>query len=128
MRALVDQGLEGAELEERFKEGMGKNEAWRSSETTKDFMRFTLNYLRDLSNIHDASGYVSGRKGGTAGRRMSEARVPPSFVKGRIYERTWISQHYGGDIQKGISPSASNNLIFLYTGPHGKKRSYKGGW
>jgi 5-methylcytosine-specific restriction protein A len=58
----------------------------------------------------------------------NESYDPPAFVKGRIYERGKLHERYGGNPQRGISPSAKYGIVFLFTGPKGEKYGYKDGW
>jgi len=51
------------------------------------------------------------------------------FVVGEKYRRARdIHDRYGGTRQSGISASASNPFIFLFTGESGEAYGYEDGW
>ncbi|WP_312923236.1 HNH endonuclease [Empedobacter brevis] len=50
------------------------------------------------------------------------------FKKDQIYSRRELHEQYGGSRQNGISPSSSEDLIFLFTGKTGENYGYKDYW
>jgi 5-methylcytosine-specific restriction protein A len=50
------------------------------------------------------------------------------FEIGRVYRRKELHDSYGGSRQSGISPSASHNLVLLFTGETGEQYGYNDGW
>lgn len=50
------------------------------------------------------------------------------FTPNQLYRRKDLHQHYGGNPQSGISPSAKFPYIFIFTGSSGKRHGYKDQW
>jgi len=50
------------------------------------------------------------------------------FKQGEIYKRSDIHDRYGGSRQNGISVSAKNPSIFIFTGSGGAQHGYKDKW
>ncbi len=50
------------------------------------------------------------------------------FIPDQIYKRSAIHDEYGGSRQSGITPSAINPFIFIFTGSTGSQYGYKDGW
>ena len=52
----------------------------------------------------------------------------PLFNVGNIYRRSQIHDQYGGNRQSGISVSAENPYIFIFSGQSGHQHGYKDQW
>lgn len=50
------------------------------------------------------------------------------FIPKEVYKRKLIHDDYGGNRQSGISPSATNPFIFIFSGKSGALYGYKDGW
>lgn len=50
------------------------------------------------------------------------------FIPNQIYKRSDIHDHYGGNRQGGIAPSAKFPYIFIFSGKTGSQYGYKDGW
>jgi hypothetical protein len=50
------------------------------------------------------------------------------FIPNHIYKRSDIHDHYGGNRQGGIAPSAKFPFIFIFSGKSGAQYGYKDGW
>lgn len=50
------------------------------------------------------------------------------FIPDQIYKRSDIHDQYGGNRQGGISPSARNPFIFIFSGKTGQQYGYRDGW
>jgi 5-methylcytosine-specific restriction protein A len=50
------------------------------------------------------------------------------FIPNQILRRSEIHDQYGGNRQSGISPSATNPFIFIFSGAQGKKHGYADAW
>jgi len=50
------------------------------------------------------------------------------FIPNKVYKRSEIHDHYGGNRQSGISPSATNPFILIFSGAQGKKHGYADAW
>lgn len=58
---------------------------------------------------------------------MKKNQIIP-FIKEEVYSRSEIHKKYGGNPQAGISNSASNPFIFLFSGKSGLKHGYIDKW
>lgn len=52
----------------------------------------------------------------------------PFFIPNKIYRRSQIHDQFGGSRQGGISPSATNPYIFIFSGQSGHQHGYKDQW
>lgn len=50
------------------------------------------------------------------------------FIPNQVYKRKLIHDEYGGNRQSGISPSATNPFIFIFSGKSGAQYGYRDGW
>jgi len=50
------------------------------------------------------------------------------FIPNQLYKRSLIHDEFGGNRQGGISPSAKNPFIFIFSGKSGAQYGYKDGW
>lgn len=50
------------------------------------------------------------------------------FIPNQVYKRSLIHDEYGGNRQSGISPSAINPFIFIFSGKSGAQYGYRDGW
>ncbi len=50
------------------------------------------------------------------------------FIPNQVYKRSSIHDEYGGNRQSGISPSATNPFIFIFSGKSGAQYGYRDGW
>jgi 5-methylcytosine-specific restriction protein A len=50
------------------------------------------------------------------------------FTLNQIYKRSALHDQYGGSRQNGISPSAKQPIIFVFTGSGGKQHGYRDQW
>jgi predicted restriction endonuclease len=50
------------------------------------------------------------------------------FIPDSIYKRSSLHDQYGGNRQSGISPSATNPFIFIFSGKSGAQYGYRDGW
>jgi hypothetical protein len=50
------------------------------------------------------------------------------FIPNQVYKRKLIHDEYGGNRQSGISPSAINPFIFIFSGKSGAQYGYRDGW
>ena len=54
--------------------------------------------------------------------------IQSPFIPDQIYKRSLIHDEYGGNRQSGISPSANNPYIFIFSGKSGAQYGYRDGW
>jgi 5-methylcytosine-specific restriction protein A len=93
-----------------------------------------LRSTKSSTSIVERSDLDSTRGGGETYISPDRARSdvnkhsPPCFTVGGIYSKTLLHKKYGGNPQRGISPSGRYDLIFLFTGPRGKKYGYADCW
>ncbi|NRA14968.1 MAG: HNH endonuclease [Oceanospirillaceae bacterium] len=50
------------------------------------------------------------------------------FITGKEYKRSYLHDLWGGSRQSGISPSAQQNVIFIFTGESGEQHGYSDRW
>jgi hypothetical protein len=50
------------------------------------------------------------------------------FIPDSIYKRSSLHDQFGGNRQSGISPSATNPFIFIFSGKSGAQYGYRDGW
>lgn len=50
------------------------------------------------------------------------------FEKGKLYKRSELHDQFGGNRQRGISPSAKLPVIFIFSGDSGSQYGYTDGW
>ena len=50
------------------------------------------------------------------------------FIPNQVYKRSSLHDQFGGNRQNGISPSASNPFIFIFSGKSGAQYGYRDGW
>ena len=50
------------------------------------------------------------------------------FIEGKLYKRSYLHDMWGGGRQSGISPSAKQGIIFIFSGASGKKYGYEDHW
>jgi 5-methylcytosine-specific restriction protein A len=50
------------------------------------------------------------------------------FIPNQVYKRSSIHDEFGGNRQSGISPSATNPFIFIFSGKSGAQYGYRDGW
>lgn len=51
-----------------------------------------------------------------------------SFTPGKHYKRAEIHDQFGGNRQRGISASAKESIIFIFSGASGTQYGYSDGW
>ncbi len=51
-----------------------------------------------------------------------------SLEKNKIYKRTLLQDHFGGQRQGGISTPAGRNYILIFSGDMGEQYGYRDGW
>lgn len=50
------------------------------------------------------------------------------FEQGKLYKRSDLHNQFGGNRQRGISPSAQESVIFIFSGESGSLYGYSDGW
>lgn len=120
LKGLTESGAKGEELVTRFCDEIGKSSKWTSPVSRRDFLRFNLNYLKELGLIDDPKQYMP------AGAYVPD--MDGVFVKGGIYRREDIHRKFGGQSQYGISTPRSSSLILLFASPSGEAHGYTDGW
>ncbi len=50
------------------------------------------------------------------------------FIPGLLYKRSLLHDEYGGNRQRGISPSAKFPYIFIFSGKSGSQYGYQDEW
>lgn len=50
------------------------------------------------------------------------------FIKGKLYKRKELHDHYGGNRQSGICPCSDFPIIFIFSGNTGGQYGYEDGW
>lgn len=51
-----------------------------------------------------------------------------NFEQGKLYRRSDLHDQFGGNRQRGISPSAKEAVIFIFSGESGGQYGYTDGW
>jgi 5-methylcytosine-specific restriction enzyme A len=54
--------------------------------------------------------------------------IKSPFIPNQVYKRKLIHDEYGGNRQNGISTSAINPFIFIFSGKSGEQYGYEDGW
>lgn len=50
------------------------------------------------------------------------------FIPNKLYKRSAIHDEFGGNRQRGISPSRQHRYIFIFSGKSGRQHGYRDGW
>lgn len=50
------------------------------------------------------------------------------FILNKLYKRSAIHDKFGGNRQRGISPSRQHRYIFIFSGKSGQQHGYRDGW
>jgi hypothetical protein len=54
--------------------------------------------------------------------------IKSPFIPNQVYKRKLIHDEYGGNRQSGISPSATNPFIFIFSGKSGAQYGFRDLW